>query len=224
MIDYARLSIGLLPLGLAFAVLAFLHMRRKPTVVTSGQEVLFLGFAISGFAMIGPMELFFPTASYAALGEWVWFLLAALYFFLILLASMLSRSSLTVVGLEPEELQSAVGDALATEGLECRWLGYQLEVPELGIRAIVESSYGFRETSHLSPCGYKQNAMGWYQLEKLLRGKWRDIDKVRGVSRGSVSWVPILFLLLAGLCFFSSLLWLLFEVERFEGFVLRIFR
>lgn len=224
MIDYARLSIGLLPLGLAFAVLAFLHMRRKPTVVTSGQEVLFLGFAISGFAMIGPMELFFPTASYAALGEWVWILLAALYFFLILLASMLSRSSLTVVGLEPEELQSAVGDALATEGLECRWLGYQLEVPELGIRAIVESSYGFRETSHLSPCGYKQNAMGWYQLEKLLRGKWRDIEKVRGVSKGSVSWVPILFLLLAGLCFFSSLLWLLFEVERFEGFVLRIFR
>jgi hypothetical protein len=121
-------------------------------------------------------------------------------------------------------LQSAVGDALATEGLECRWLGYQLEVPELGIRAIVESSYGFRETSHLSPCGYKQNAMGWYQLEKLLRGKWRDIEKVRGVSKGSVSWVPILFLLLAGLCFFSSLLWLLFEVERFEGFVLRIFR
>ncbi len=224
MIDYVRLSIGLLPLGLAFAVLAFLHMRRKPTVVTSGQEVLFLGFAISGFAMIGPMELFFPTASYAALGEWVWILLAALYFFLILLASMLSRSSLTVVGLEPEELQKAVGDALATEGLECRWLGDQLEVPELGIRAIVESSYGFRETSHLSPCGYKQNAMGWYQLEKLLRGKWRDIEKVRGVSRGSVSWVPILFLLLAGLCFFSSLRWILFEVERFEGFVLRIFR
>jgi hypothetical protein len=224
MIDYVRLSIGLLPLGLAFAVLAFLHMRRKPTVVTSGQEVLFLGFAISGFAMIGPMELFFPTASYAALGEWVWILLAALYFFLILLASMLSRSSLTVVGLEPEELQKAVGDALATEGLECRWLGDQLEVPELGIRAIVESSYGFRETSHLSPCGYKQNAMGWYQLEKLLRGKWRDIEKVRGVSRSSVSWVPILFLLLAGLCFFSSLLWILFEVERFEGFVLRIFR
>lgn len=224
MIDYARLSIGLLPLGLAFAVLAFLHMRRKPTVVTSGQEVLFLGFAISGFAMIGPMELFFPTASYAALGEWVWLLLAALYFFLILLASMLSRSSLTVVGLGPDGLQKAVGDALASEGLDCRWLGDQLEVPELGIRAIVESSYGFRETSHLSPCGYKQNAMGWYQLEKLLRGGWKDIEIVRGGSGRSVRWAPILFLLLAGLCFLSSSLWILFEVERFEGFMLRIFQ
>lgn len=224
MIDYARISIGLLPLGLAFAVLAFLHMRRKPTVVTSGQEVLFLGFAISGFAMIGPMELFFPTASYAVLGEWVWLLLAALYFFLILLASMLSRSSLTVVGLGPEELQKGVVDALASEGLECRWLGDQLEVPGLGIRAIVESSYGFRETSHLSPCGYKQNAMGWYQLEKLLRGGWRGNEIVRGGNRSSVRWAPILFLLLAGLCFFSGLVWILFEVERFEGFMLRIFQ
>lgn len=223
MLDYARLSIGLLPLGLAFAVLAFLHMRRQPTVVTSGQEVLFLGFAISGFAMVGPIELFFPTASYAALGEWVWLLLTALYFFLILLASMLSRSSLMVVGLGPKVLHKMVGDALASEGLECHWLGNQLEIPELGIRAIVESSYGFHETSHLSPCGNKQNAMGWYQLEKLLRGGAREIEIVRGDSSRSGRWAPILFLLLAVICFFSSVWWMLFEIERFEGFFVRMF-
>lgn len=223
MIDYARLSIGLLPLGLAFAVLAFLHMRRKPTVVTSGQEVLFLGFAISGFAMIGPMELFFPTASYAALGEWVWLLLATLYFFLILLASMLSRSSLTVVGLGPELLQKDLEEALAIEGIESRWLGNQLEVPQLGIRAIVESSYGFRESSHLTPCGYNQNAMGWYQLEKLLRGRWGDIEMVRGGASGSMRWAPILFLLLAVVSFFLSVRWMLFEIDRIEGFFVRMF-
>ncbi len=117
-IDYARLAIGLAPLGIAIGVIAILHLRSKPTVVTSGQEVLLLGFAVSGFAMIGPMELFFPTSSYAALGEWVWVLLAALYFFFVLLASLLSRSSLTVVGLSPDRLQESLVTALATEDIE----------------------------------------------------------------------------------------------------------
>lgn len=226
MIDYARLSIGLLPLGLAFLVLAFLHMRGKPTVVTSGQEVLFLGFAVSGFAMIGPMELFFPTASYAALGEWVWLLLVALYFFLVLLVSMLSRSALTVVGLGPDRLQKDLDAAFVADGIVCHWLGSQLEVPELGIRAIVESSYGFRETSHISPCGDKQDAMGWYQLEKLLRRRWEDGVVEDGVVvRGGGSrlkyWTPILFIVLACGCFLLSARWVLFEIERFEAFFYR---
>jgi hypothetical protein len=216
-IDYARLAIGLAPLGIAIGVIAILHLRSKPTVVTSGQEVLLLGFAVSGFAMIGPMELFFPTSSYAALGEWVWVLLAALYFFFVLLASLLSRSSLTVVGLSPDRLQESLVTALATEDIEGNWLGKQLDIPDLGVRGIIEGSYGFPSTSHLWASGGSQNPLGWYRLEKMLVGQWAKEGVIN--QQKAVAWC---FLLLAAISLGLSVYWMVMEIEQFRSFFQRV--
>lgn len=217
MIDYARLAIGLAPLGIAFGVIAILHLRSKPTVVTSGQEVLLLGFAVSGFAMIGPMELFFPTSSYAALGEWVWVLLAALYFLFVLLVSLLSRSSLTVVGLSPDRLQDSLVTALATEEIEGKWLGKQLDIPDLGVRGIIEGSYGFPSTSHLWASGGSQNPLGWYRLEKMLVGQWAKEGVIN--QQKAVAWC---FLLLAAISLGLSVYWMMMEIEQFRSFFQRV--
>ena len=68
--DYLRLALGVLPLGIYLLVMGLLAMRRRPTLITSGQDALLVGFALSGFVWIGPIELFFPTGAYAVLGEW----------------------------------------------------------------------------------------------------------------------------------------------------------
>jgi hypothetical protein len=161
--------------------------------------------------------LFFPTASYAALGEWVWLLLAALYFFFVLLASLLSRSSLTVVGLSPDRLQESLCKALATDEIEGKWLGKQFDIPDLGVRGIVESSYGFPSTSHLWASGGSQNPLGWYRLEKMLVGQWAKEGTAN--PRKAVAWC---FLLLAAITLGLSIYWTVTEIEQFRSFFQRV--
>jgi hypothetical protein len=125
-----------------------------------------VGFALTGFVWIGPIELFFPTGAYAALGQWAWMLLVALYGLIVLLIALQRSPAWTLVGLDRDELQSVIAKSLEHDGVEHSWLGNLLEIPQWGIKAIVEPSRGFGNTSHLTPCGRQPSILGWYQLEK----------------------------------------------------------
>lgn len=168
MLDYLRLALGIIPLGIYLLVMGLLALRRTPTLLTSGQEAMLVGFALCGFALIGPIELFFPTGAYANLGEWAWLLLIALYFLLVLLIALQRTPGWTVLGLSCEQLRHVIDQALVEKSIQHSWLGDQLEVPSWGIRAVVESSSGFRSTSHLTASGKQPSLMGWYEFEKLL--------------------------------------------------------
>ncbi|MBU6384400.1 MAG: hypothetical protein KGS49_00535 [Planctomycetes bacterium] len=168
MMDYLRLAIGIAPFGIYLLVMGLLALRRTPTLLTSGQDVLLVGFALCGFALIGPIELFFPTGAYANLGEWAWLLLMALYFLVVLFFALQRTPGWTVLGLSCEQLRNVLDQTLVDKSIEHSWLGNQLEVPSWSIRAIVESSRGFPNTSHLTACGKQPSLMGWYEFEKLL--------------------------------------------------------
>ena len=168
MLDYLRLALGLIPLGIYLLVMGCLALKKTPTLLTSGQEALLVGFALSGFALIGPIELFFPTGAHANLGQWVWLLLMALYFLIVLLFALQRSPSWTMLGLSCKQLQLLIDQALIDQSIEHSWLGNQLEIPQWSVRAIVEPSRGFPSTSHLTPCGKQPSLMGWYELEKLL--------------------------------------------------------
>jgi hypothetical protein len=168
MLDYLRLALGLIPLGIYLIVTGLLAVRRKPTLLTSGQEALLIGFALMGFALIGPIELFFPTGAYAALGEWTWPLLLTLYGLIVLLIALQRPPAWTFIGLDFDQLRDLLDRALAEGSIEHAWLGNQLEIPQWDLRAIVEPSWGFKDTSHLNPCGKQKNLLGWYQLERQV--------------------------------------------------------
>jgi len=179
MIDYFRLGIALLPLGLYVLVHAGLMVRKRPTLLNAGQETLLLGFALSGFVTIGPMELFFPNAAYAMLGEWTWLCLAALYFFIILFIALNRRPSWTVIGLGAKELKEVVEKTLNAEKIEHQWLDNTLSVPALGVVGIIESANRSDSSSSLCPGGSNQDPIGWYRLERLACRPERLQAKVR---------------------------------------------
>jgi hypothetical protein len=168
MIDYFRLGIALLPLGLYVLVHAGLMVRRRPTLLNAGQETLLLGFALSGFVTIGPMELFFPNAAYAVLGEWTWLCLGALYFFIVLFIALNRRPSWTVIGLGSKELKAVIERRLNEEKIEHQWLENALRIPAMGVVGIIESANRSDSASSLSPGGATQDPIGWYRLERLV--------------------------------------------------------
>lgn len=192
MLDLLRFALAILPLAAYFNVLGLLRLRSKPTVLSGAMDTLLLGLAVIGLIAIGPIELFFPRAAYSLLGGWVWFVLIALYFFVLMLIALNTSPKLVVYGLDAGQLKLHLCELLAENQIKADWLGSMVELPELGVRACIESA-GRGRISQIQSAGKVQNLTGWFTLERLL------VDKVRSTKisqRGeAIIWLVMSFAL-----------------------------
>lgn len=218
MFDYLRLSLGLIPLGVYLIVMGFLAMRRRPTLLTSGQEALLLGFALMGFALIGPIELFFPTGAYAALGQWTWLLLMALYGLLVLLFALQRQPGWTILGLDSQEFRTVLGEILEKGDIEHAWLGNHLQISEWDLQAMIEPSRGFQGVSHLNATGKQRNILGWYQFEKLVVSS-PLFPKSRSAAKSPNRVRSVLLLALGGMSLALATYWIDKDMERLQRLI-----
>ena len=167
MLDLLRFALALLPLAAYTNVLGLLRLRSSPTVMSGAMDTLLLGLALVGIIAIGPIELFFPRAAYSLLGGWVWFVLIALYIFILLLVALNTPPKLILYGLNVNELKTKLCELLVDHQVKADWLGDLVELPELGVRACIESA-GRGNISQLLAAGKVQNLSGWFTLERLL--------------------------------------------------------
>ncbi len=215
MLDYLRLALGLIPLGLYLMVMGLLALRGRPTILTTGQESLLIGFALSGFVLIGPIELFFPTGAYAALGSWVWLLLVALYCLVVLLIALQRAPGWTIVGMDAEEFRAFFEVVLQKGSVDCKWMGNQLQIDQWDVRAIAEPSRGFPKTTCLSPCGRVRNVLGWYQIEKLVATSKALEQTDAGRSSGMIP-TAVCLLLLGSICIGLGFSLIALDMERLQ--------
>jgi uncharacterized membrane protein len=218
MFDYLRLSLGLIPLGVYLIVMGFLAMRRRPTLLTSGQEALLLGFALMGFALIGPIELFFPTGAYAALGQWTWLLLMALYGLMVLLFALQRQPGWTILGLDSQEFRTVLSEILEKGDIEHAWLGNHLQISEWDLQAMIEPSRGFQGVSHLSATGKQRNILGWYQFEKLVVSS-PLFPKSRSGAKSPNRVRSVLLLALGGMSLALATYWIDKDMERLQRLI-----
>ncbi len=194
MLDLLRFAIAILPLAAYTNVLGLLRLRSKPTVLSGAMDLLLLGLAVIGIVAIGPIELFFPRAAYSLLGAWVWIVLIALYLFILMLLALNTPPKLVVYGLDHEMLRAQVCELLADEQIRSEWLGYFVDLPELGVRACIEPA-GRGSVSQIHAAGKQQNLSGWFTLEKLL------LDKVATTRINqrlqAIFWLNVSFVLFA---------------------------
>jgi hypothetical protein len=198
MLDLLRFAFALLPLAAYTNVLGLLRLRSCPTVVGGAMDFVLLGLAASGLMAIGPIELFFPRAAYALLGGWVWVILLALYFFVILLIALNTSPKLVVYGLDAAELKFAIRELLSEHQLSSEWLGDVVQIPELGVRAYIERA-GRASISQIHSNGRDQNLTGWLSLERLLVQK---LSKQRIDQRKQATALLLTSFLLFGLAIF----------------------
>ena len=192
MLDLLRFAIAILPLAAYTNVLGLLRLRSKPTVLSGAMDLLLLGLAVIGIVAIGPIELFFPRAAYSLLGAWVWIVLIALYLFILMLLALNTAPKLVVYGLDHETLRVQVCELLDQEQIRSAWLGYLVDLPELGVRACIEPA-GRGSVSQIQAAGKQQNLTGWFTLEKLLLEK---VAKTRiNQRRQAIYWLIVSFVL-----------------------------
>jgi hypothetical protein len=185
--DYLSYAIAMGPIGLYWILIGYLHERANPMLINAAQDTLLFGIGAVGMVLIGPMELFFPSAAYAVLGAWTWFLMLCLYGFIVLLIALNRRPQWTLYGTNASSMKGILERALEEKGIEHAWHGSILVVPELGIRALVESANLSDRAAQLTRCGRDQDIAGWHKLERWVTA---CLAKEKS-NRGGMLWIAV---------------------------------
>ena len=195
--DPFRICLSILPLAIYLLILGIINLSRRSLLTNGARELTALGVALSGFLIIGPIELFMPRLSLALLGPRIWIFLAALYVLTVTLLVLVSKPRLVVYNTTLDQLRPLVGDLVAKLDPDHRWAGDCVVLPRLGIQLQLEKFALMRNCTLLATSN-DQNLGGWRLFEVELR---------RELSRVKVSPNPIAFpLLMTSLVFLATVL------------------
>ena len=177
--DPFRLCLALGPVAVYLLLLGAINMFRRPFLVSGGRDTAVLGLAVSGLAIVGPVELLFPVAASVSFGATtVWVCLIALYTLCLVFALLMLRPRLVVYNIAPSEFRPILAELAMELDSESRWAGDALLMPRLGVHLYLESAALMRNVS-LRSAGPNQSHQGWWQLESALETALAEVKVAR---------------------------------------------
>jgi len=165
--DPFRLCLAFGPVAVYLLLLGTINLSRRPFLVGGGRDAATLGLALAGLAIVGPMELFFPSTALARLGVYVWPMLMLLYGLLLVLLLLNLRPRLVIYNIKPDQLRPVLAGVVDRLDPDARWAGDSVALPHAGIQLHIETFRPMRNVS-LVALGAKQNPSAWRQLEQML--------------------------------------------------------
>jgi hypothetical protein len=162
------------PLAVYLLVLGIINLSRRPRVVSGARETAALGLAVSGFVIVGPMQLFMPEPAAARFGPLVWLLLLGFYGLLLVLIILLSKPRLVIFNLPAEQLRPVLSDLARRHGGQVHWIGSSLALAQFGVELHIEEFPSLRNIS-LVAVGNEQSPRGWRGLEQALRSELQGV-------------------------------------------------
>jgi hypothetical protein len=67
-----QLCIALGPLAVYLFLVGLINSRRRPFLTSGARDMAVLGIALSGFFIIGPLQLFVPDTAADRFGPYIW--------------------------------------------------------------------------------------------------------------------------------------------------------
>ena len=165
--DSLHLCLAVGPLAIYFLVIGCMNLRPRMTMLSGFADTLLLGVSVSGFVMVGPVELFFPETAAFKMGPWVWALLIALYALFVLLIALSQRPRMVFFNANLNEVTAIVEQAATRLDQGTRRLQHCLVLPSHELQLYVGRSPLFR-TAQLYSLGEEQNVPAWHRLRKQL--------------------------------------------------------
>jgi hypothetical protein len=148
-------------------LLGAINLSRRPFLVTGLRDSGALGLGLSGMVIVGPIELFFPTALAARFGPFSWVLMAGLYAACLIPVLLLLRQRLVIYNISMDRLRPILAELVPELDPDARWAGDSLALPRLGVQLHVDYTPAMRNVS-LSALGSEQSLAGWRLLERRL--------------------------------------------------------
>jgi len=166
--DVFHLCLALGPLSMYLLAVGTINLGRRPTVTTGARDMAALALGLSGFVIVGPIQLFFPEAAANRFGPWVWLLLVGFYAMCVTLWIITSRPRLAIYNISPALLREILAGLATTLDPEAQWAGDNLTMPRRGVHLHFEGQERMRTVSLLG-LGAEQSQSGWRALERALR-------------------------------------------------------
>jgi len=173
--DSLRFAVAVGPLAVYLALLAIVNLRRRPLLTTGTRDTSLLAFALVGFVVVGPMELFMPQAAAVRFGPYVWLLLVGFYALCITLYLLLCRPRLVVYNISVGQLRPVLSTAVDAIDGEARWAGDSLVLPNLGVQLHLEYFTPLRNVT-LRATRPQQSLAGWKTLEEAVAQALRNVE------------------------------------------------
>ena len=169
LMDPFRLCLALGPVCVYLLLLGAINLSRRPLLVSGTRDAAVLGLAVSGFMIVGPVELLVPDAAEMRFGAFVWVLLLALYALCLMLVLLLLRPRLVIYNISADQLRAVLAGLVDDLDSDARWAGDVLVLPGLGVQLHMDGLTLMRNVS-LTSVGGNQNPLGWQRLEAALGG------------------------------------------------------
>ncbi len=189
-IDPLRLALALGPVVTYLFVIGWLNLGRRPHLATGTRDTTALCIALSGMAVVGPIELFFPMDAAANFGAYItWLLCIALYALLSSFVVFSERPRLVVYNATAGLVRDVLAGLLPQLDEGAQWAGHTLALPALDIELHLGSSPGTRCVT-LTAANERQSLAGWRRLEAALRAALADVEVDRnplGLSMAVIS-------------------------------------
>jgi len=176
--DPLRLCLALGPAAVYLLLIGAVNLSRRPLLVSGVRDGAALGLAVSGFMIVGPIELFLPEAAAIHYEAFVWILLFALYGLCLALVLLLLRPRLIVYNISADQVRPILAELVEHLDDDARWAGDTLVLPRLGIQLHVDYLAAMRNVS-LTSVGSRQSHAGWRHLELALRDALGRVEVAR---------------------------------------------
>lgn len=169
--DVFPLVVALLPLATYFLLLGGMRLFH-PLVTTGVRDGMALAIGVSGFVIMGPMHLFFPTEAAAALGWTVWLVLLVLYALCVVLVLLSLRPKIIIYGLRLPEVLDPLLEACKTidPSATLDVSSQQILLNERGVRLRVDL-LGMSDTVQIEAFEQNLHPKFWYHLLLQLRSR-----------------------------------------------------
>ncbi len=176
--DAFRLCLAFGPVAIYLLLLGAINLSRRPFLVSGGRDAAVLGLAVSGFVIVGPIELFFPHAAANVFGPYIWLFLLVLYGLGLVLVLLLLRPRLIIYNITVDQLRPILADLVERLDSDARWAGDALTLPNLGVQLFIDNLPNMRNVSLVS-AGANQSHLGWRRLEAALTVALRRVEMSR---------------------------------------------
>ncbi len=198
--DSFRMLLALGPLTVYLLLLGLVNLLPRPYLTTGGRDTAALGVALSGFILIGPLELFMPRWPSAQWSEfmWVFWLLLGLLCTMVLILIVLSqRPRLVIYNISADELRPVLAEVAELLDADARWAGGSLALPRLKVHLHVEPFPTMRNVT-LAATADPQNLNGWRALEQALAAELTTVRCRPNPLGGAMAVAAVLMLMLVG--------------------------
>jgi hypothetical protein len=204
--DSFRLLLALGPLAVYLLLLGLVNLLPRPYLTTGGRDTAALGVALSGFVLIGPLELFMPRWPAAEWSEFMWVfwgLLAVLGTLVLTLIILTQRPRLVIYNITADELRPVLAEVAELLDADARWAGGSLALPRLKVHLHVEPFPTMRNVSLVATAD-PQNLSGWRALEQALAAEFSAVRSRPNPLGGAMAIVAVLILLIVSISLFRD--------------------